>query len=88
LAASRRKAIPGNVLVSGIRFRGHEPFSREQAVLLATIADSGLSRYQIAKATGIDESALAKFFNGHRGLSMEALNAFGKCLELTIVSRC
>jgi transcriptional regulator with XRE-family HTH domain len=48
------------------------------------IDDSGLTRYQIAKATGIDESALAKFYNGHRGLSMDALNALGEYLQLTI----
>jgi len=51
------------------------------------IDDSGLTRYQIAKKTGIDESALAKFYNGHRGLSMEGLNALGEYLELTIVMR-
>ena len=49
------------------------------------IDDSGLTRYQIAKATGIDESALAKFYNGHRGLSMDALNALGEYLQLTII---
>jgi transcriptional regulator with XRE-family HTH domain len=48
------------------------------------IDDCGLTRYEIAKRTGIDESALAKFYNGHRGLSMEALNALGECLQLTI----
>ena len=48
------------------------------------IDDSGLTRYQIAQETGIDESALAKFYNGHRGLSMEALNALGVCLQLKI----
>lgn len=53
--------------------------------LRQAIRDSGLSRYQIAKATGIDESALAKFYNGHRGLSMEALNALGEFLKLTIL---
>jgi len=47
---------------------------------------SGLTRYQIAKETGIDESALAKFYNGHRGLSMEALNALGECLRLRLVA--
>lgn len=52
--------------------------------LRQAIDDSGLTRYQIAKETGIDESALAKFYNGHRGLSMEALNALGECLHLTI----
>ena len=53
--------------------------------LRRAIDDSGLTRYQIAKETGIDESALEKFYNGHRGLSMEALNALGECLELTII---
>jgi transcriptional regulator with XRE-family HTH domain len=52
--------------------------------LRQAIDDSGLTRYQIAKATGIDESALAKFYNGHRGLSMAALNALGQFLELKI----
>ena len=52
--------------------------------LRQAIDDSGLTRYQIAKATGIDESALAKFYNGHRGLSMDAINALGEFLRLTI----
>jgi transcriptional regulator with XRE-family HTH domain len=53
--------------------------------LRQAIEDSGLTRYQIAKATGLDESALAKFYNGRRGLSMDALNALGQYLQLTIV---
>jgi hypothetical protein len=52
--------------------------------LRQAIHDSGLTRYEIAKQTGIDESALAKFYNRHRGLSMEALNALGVCLQLKI----
>jgi transcriptional regulator with XRE-family HTH domain len=52
--------------------------------LRQAIDDSGLTRYQIAKATGIDESALAKFYNGHRGLSMAALDALGEFLQLKI----
>jgi DNA transposition AAA+ family ATPase len=55
--------------------------------LRQAIDESGLTRYQIAKETGIDESALGKFYNGHRGLSMEALNALGECLELEIIMR-
>ena len=55
--------------------------------LRQAVDDSGVTRYQIAKETGIDESALAKFYNGHRGLSMEALNALGECLDLTITMR-
>ena len=52
--------------------------------LRQAIDDCGLTRYEIAKQTGIDESALAKFYNGHRGLSMKALNALGEYLQLTI----
>jgi transcriptional regulator with XRE-family HTH domain len=52
--------------------------------LRRAIDDCGVTRYEIAKQTGIDESALAKFYNGHRGLSMEALNALGGFLQLTI----
>ncbi|MHB1035229.1 MAG: helix-turn-helix domain-containing protein [Pirellulales bacterium] len=52
--------------------------------LRRAIDDSGLTRYRIAKETGVSESTLAQFYNGHRGLSMEALNALGQYLELTI----
>jgi transcriptional regulator with XRE-family HTH domain len=62
--------------------RKNPPLLTDQ--LRRAIDDSGLTRYQIAKETGIDESALAKFYNGHRGLSMTALNALGECLQLTI----
>lgn len=53
--------------------------------LRQAIEQSGVSRYEIAKHTGIDESALAKFFNGRRGLSTQSLNALGEFLELEIV---
>ena len=49
------------------------------------IDESGLSKYRIARETGINEAALGKFCNGQRGLSMKALNALGSCLHLKIV---
>lgn len=49
------------------------------------IDDSGISRYRIAHDTGIDESALAKFFNGQRGLSLDAIDRLGQYLRLRIV---
>ena len=55
--------------------------------LRQAIDESGLTRYQIAKETGIDESALAKFYNGHRGLSLEALDRLAECLDLVVHSR-
>ena len=54
------------------------------AQLRQAIDDCGLTRYEIAKQTGIDESALAKFYNGHRGLSMKSLDALGEYLRLKI----
>jgi len=48
------------------------------------IDDSGLTRYRIAQETGVSESALSQFYNGHRGLSIEALNALGEYLQLKI----
>jgi transcriptional regulator with XRE-family HTH domain len=53
--------------------------------LRQAIDDCGLTRYRISKETGISESALSQFYNGHRGLSMQALNALGEYLELRIV---
>jgi transcriptional regulator with XRE-family HTH domain len=52
--------------------------------LRQAIDDCGLTRYRISQETGISESTLAQFYNGHRGLSMEALNALGEYLQLTI----
>ena len=49
------------------------------------IDDSGLTRYRIAQDTGIDESFLAKFYHGHRGLSMDNLDRLGEYLGLRIV---
>lgn len=48
------------------------------------IDQSGLTRYRISQETGISEATLSKFYLGQRGLSMEALNALGECLQLTI----
>jgi transcriptional regulator with XRE-family HTH domain len=52
--------------------------------LRQAIDDSGMTRYRIAQETGVSEATLSKFYLGQRGLSMEALNALGDCLQLTI----
>ena len=49
------------------------------------IDDSGLTRYRIAQDTGIDESSLAKFYNRHRGLSLDSLDRLCEYLRLRIV---
>ncbi len=54
--------------------------------LRRAIAESGLSRYRIAKETGISESTLSQFHRGHRGLSMHAIDAIGALLDLRITT--
>ena len=49
------------------------------------VLNCGKSRYQIAKETGIDESALSRFVSGERGVSMTVLDKLGECLGLAIV---
>ena len=51
------------------------------------IDNSGVTRYRIAKEIQIDESALAKFYNGHQGLSLKALDRLGEYLGLEIITR-
>ena len=51
------------------------------------IDDSGVSRYRIAQDTGIDESALSKFYNGLRGINTTTLDILGEYLGLEIVTR-
>lgn len=86
----KKEAPTGKSLLDKTTSIEYNPFMAKRTTkkltdqLRQAIDDSGLTRYQIAKEAGIDESALAKFYNGHRGLSMEALNALGECLKLTI----
>lgn len=51
------------------------------------IEDCGETRYQIWKATSIDNATLCRFVSGERGLSMEALDTLAEYLELDIISR-
>lgn len=53
--------------------------------LRRAINDSGMSRYAIARETGVSETALSLFVNGHRGLSGKAMDAVGEFLGLRIV---
>lgn len=47
----------------------------------------GMTRYQLAKLTGIDQSALARFMSGERGLSTTALDSLGEVLGLEVIRR-
>ena len=50
------------------------------------IDDSGITRYRIAQDTGIDESTLAKFYHGTRGLSLDNLDLLCGYLDLRVVA--
>ena len=48
---------------------------------------SGLSRYEIAKQTGLEESTLSRFHHKKMGLSLKAIDEIGTFLGLEITSR-
>jgi transcriptional regulator with XRE-family HTH domain len=49
------------------------------------IERSGLTRYQISQATGIDQGSLSRFVRGQRGLSTTSLDRLAEVLGLQIV---
>jgi transcriptional regulator with XRE-family HTH domain len=51
------------------------------------IAESGLSRYEIARRTGVDESALSRFMSGERGLTTDSIDRLAPALGLELVAR-
>ena len=46
----------------------------------------GVSRYELARLTGIDESTLSRFMSGERGLSMKALDRLGETLGIRVAA--
>jgi hypothetical protein len=50
------------------------------------IATSGVTRYEIAKATGVSQSTLSKFMLRQRGISIEAMDAVGLFLSLRLTA--
>jgi plasmid maintenance system antidote protein VapI len=52
--------------------------------LRAAVAGCGKTLGQIDRDTGIDTSALSRFVNGERGLSMEAIDKLGTYLGLEL----
>ncbi len=45
----------------------------------------GVTRYAIAKQTGIDQATLSRFMSGERGMPMKTMDALADFLELNIV---
>jgi hypothetical protein len=51
------------------------------------IKTCGMTRYRLARETGIDAATLCRFAAGECGLSMKALDRLGHVLELKIESQ-
>jgi plasmid maintenance system antidote protein VapI len=52
--------------------------------LRKAIEGCGVSRYRIAKETGVRAETLCRFVNGQRGLTMEALDTLAQYLGLEL----
>ena len=50
------------------------------------VEESGLTRYEISKRTGIAQSILSRFVNQGAGLSMESTDKLCECLGLRLVA--
>lgn len=48
------------------------------------IQDCGISRYRIARETGISDATLSRFMSGERGLTMKALDTLADFLDLNL----
>lgn len=55
------------------------------SVLLASIRDSGQSLYGIAKATGIDKSALGRFVAGKQSIRLDLADRLALHFDLVLV---
>ena len=54
--------------------------------LRQAVEQSGLSRYEICKRAGLDQSVMHRFMHGTSGLSMTTIDAFCETLGLRLVT--
>ncbi len=50
------------------------------------VVHGGVTRYRIAKDTGIEQSALSRFVSGERGLSQAAIDTLAEYFGLRLVA--
>ncbi len=55
--------------------------------LKAAIAKSGMTRYKLAKAADVEESALSRFVHDKRSISLEAASRIADVLDLELRPR-
>ena len=54
--------------------------------LREAIDGSGMSRYAVAKAIGLDQSTLSRFMSGKAGLALDTVDRLGELLGLKLVA--
>jgi plasmid maintenance system antidote protein VapI len=52
--------------------------------LKTAIEQSGMTRYKLAQAAGVEESTLSRFVNGKRSLSLESASRLAEFLDLEL----
>jgi transcriptional regulator with XRE-family HTH domain len=52
--------------------------------LLKSILNAGVTRYEIAKTTGVDEAALSRFVNGTYQLKLQSVDKLATYLHLEL----
>jgi transcriptional regulator with XRE-family HTH domain len=62
---------------------GHKRLSDQ---IREAIDASGLSRYAICKAIGLNQGAMSRFMSGKSGLSLDSLDRIGELLDLRVES--
>jgi transcriptional regulator with XRE-family HTH domain len=55
--------------------------------LRRAILDSGMSRYEIAQRSGVDQATLSRFVRGQSGISIKAVDALVETLGLELTAR-
>jgi len=50
--------------------------------LKRAIRESGMSRYAISQASGVDQATLSKFMSGQRGLTLDSVDKLAGVLGL------
>ena len=60
---------------------------RLERALKGAIKGSGMSRYAIWQATGVDQAALSRFMAGKRGLNITSVELLLDLFDLDIVPR-
>lgn len=54
------------------------------AIVRKAIHESGLSRYEISKQTGVEESVLSRFVSGERSMNLDTLDRLRSVLKLEL----